>query len=210
MWRQLIGAGADAVWAGVKWLVRGIAGEVRWTAPPWAGWLGRCALSTGRWRWGHKKITAIALSAVIITGTGLRSGMQWWNARPKPVEIAVSVQAPRITDYENNGAPHPLQVDFGASVAPLAAVGKPVSSGVRIEPAIDGTWEWASDRALKFQPRDDWKIGTAYKIGLDKGLVAAHIRLAKTALALQTPGFTARVEKTCTSRFSRRKSLGRV
>ena len=196
MWRQLIGAGADAVWAGVKWLVRGIAGEVRWTAPPWAGWLGRCALSTGRWLWGHKKITAIALSAVIITGTGLRSGMQWWNARPKPVEIAVSVQAPRITDYENNGAPHPLQVDFGASVAPLAAVGKPVSSGVRIEPAIDGTWEWASDRALKFQPRDDWKIGTAYKIGLDKGLVAAHIRLAKTALALQTPGFTARVEKT--------------
>ena len=199
MWRQVIGAigaGAGAVWTGVKWLVRGIAGEVQRSAPPWAVWLCGCGALAGRWLWSNKKITAIALGVIIMAGTGLRSGMQWWNARPKPVEIAVSVQAPRITDYENNGAPYPVQVDFGASVAPLAAVGKPVSSGVRIEPAMDGTWEWASDRALKFQPRDDWKIGTAYKIGLDKGLVAAHIRLAKTALALQTPGFTARVEKT--------------
>ena len=96
-------------------------------------------------------------------------GWQWYSNLPQPHTVGYSLHKPNLTDYTQ---PSPvvdnLQVRFAESVAPLAAIGKTVSEGISLKPAVAGTWRWADDHTLLFVPEKDWPVDAGYTLDLAK------------------------------------------
>ena len=148
-----------------------------WTAPPWLRRVGAQearAVAAVRARPRASGAVLVALIAIVVGGW---FGHAWWQARPKPVEVSVKTSGPAITDFANNGAPQPMTLVFSNSVAPLALVGKDVTSSIALTPPIEGTWHWDSDRQLAFTPKAEWPVGTEFKVTLAADAVAPQIRL---------------------------------
>jgi alpha-2-macroglobulin len=164
-----------------------------WVAPPWARWmgakLGATAQRTSRAVQARPRASAGALAGVLLLAVAGWYGNQWWQARPKPVEVSMSATNPALTDFVNNGAPRPATIAFSNSVAPLALVGKEVTSGITLTPPIEGTWRWASDRQLSFTPKAEWPVGTDYKVVLDRSAVASQIRLESLETTFASAAF---------------------
>jgi uncharacterized protein YfaS (alpha-2-macroglobulin family) len=86
----------------------------------------------------------------------------------------------------------PLRIRFAESVAPLERIGKPLAGGVRLDPAVVGTWQWLDDRTLEFKPAADWPVGRRFRLGLSKqGLLAADVRLKTYHSDFRSAPFTA-------------------
>lgn len=78
---------------------------------------------------------------------------------------------------------------LGASAARLDRVGKVVTQGVKLEPAVPGEWRFVDDRTLVFRPAQDWAVGQTYRVTLDRSLFPEHVRLATRELTFQSaPG----------------------
>jgi len=107
------------------------------------------------------------------------------------VLVTFTVSAPERTEIENDRKPNLLIVTFDRSMAPLANVGKEVTGGIGISPALAGTWRWTSDTILSFQPRDDWPIGALYTVTFDRSALAREVRLAEYRFTFETPAFVA-------------------
>ena len=103
--------------------------------------------------------------------------------------MTYTVKAPERTEIESDKKPNPLVVTFHRSVAPLSGVGKDVSSGIAMSPALAGTWRWTSDTTLGFQPKDDWPIGAQYTVTFDKRAFTRDVRLAESWFTFQAPLF---------------------
>ena len=197
--------GLCAARAAAKRIFTAVFGDVSWQPPGWlssstaATRRGRAILATAV-RERPRQSALIAASALVVIIGGLFA-WRWYEARPKPVAIAVTVVPPSITCYacEPPGEPHPLVVQFESSVAPLDRVGHPLDakSGVKLEPELAGQWTWSDDKQLSFQPKADWPIGARFTVELSrKGFVAEHVRLQDYELEFDTPAFDARVAAT--------------
>src|SRR5207248_2401471 len=81
------------------------------------------------------------------------------------------------------------------SVAPLAQVGKDVAAGVTISPAAQGGWRWNNDRTLVFTPKEDWPVGTEYKLEFQRSLFNPEVRLAEYSGKFATAPFVAKLAK---------------
>ncbi len=175
--------------------VRGLAAAFgHWDPPPWVRWSGRQVKRGGVWGLGHKVKAACLIAAVVGAGVGGDYAWRWWKARPKPATVAVHVFEPGLTPIGEKALPRPLLVEFSASAAPLKAVGRVVHKGIALDPKLDGTWKWVSDRALELRPREDWPVGQKYSVRFErKGLVASHIKLAKYEFEFSTAPFAARM-----------------
>ena len=164
-----------------------------WVAPPWARWIGaKLTAATRRTSsavHARPRTSAGALAGVLVLAVAGWYGHAWWQARPKPVEVSFSATNPALTDFVKNGPPQAATVAFSNSVAPLALVGKEVTSGITLTPALEGTWRWASDRQLSFTPKADWPVGTDYKVVLDRSAVAPQIRLASLETTFSSAAF---------------------
>ncbi|MDB6007791.1 MAG: hypothetical protein JWL65_41 [Gammaproteobacteria bacterium] len=185
---------------------RALLGEVDWRAPPWVRW------GTARIRSGteaavaraqqHPRQTALLGAATVLLLGAAYIGWRWYENRPRPIETEFTVTAPGITCYdcEPPGKPNPVLVTFSGSAAPLAQTGKdldPKSDAVRMEPALKGTWHWDSDRLLRFQPAEDWPIGTRFNVTLaEHGFVASHVRLKDYGFTFDSPYFAAKLGDT--------------
>lgn len=181
------------------WILRPVFGSVNWNAPPWARWVGGRAAAGGRWAGANPAragIVALLLTAIAAGGV---YGYKWWQARPKPIEVKLSVENPPRTPIENEDetdrGPRPLYVKFAQSVAPLSMVEKEVPAGIRITPPLEGKWKWNDDKQLEFQPKEDWPVGGEHEITFDQTVVAPHIRLASYNIKFQTPAFVAKVTR---------------
>jgi alpha-2-macroglobulin len=137
-------------------------------------------------------VIALLVSMVIAGGYGY----QWWQNRPQPVRIDFAVTEPERTAIEKSEAPQPLVINFNASVAPIELVGKDLTQGIRLKPALAGIWHWRDDKVLEFKPERDWPIDQTFEVLLDDSLVAAHRLLARNSFEFTTVPFTASVEKT--------------
>lgn len=176
-------------------LLAAIFGRLSWQAPGWmlageraglAGW-NVVRRNPGR------SATLLGSLAVLI-GAGW-FGYVAWRDRPRPPEpVAATLQlsAPALTDYEAEPVTiHTLDLNFSQSVAPLALVGKEVTAGIELKPAVAGSWNWVNDRLLRFTPKEDWPVGQNYAGRFDKAvLFAPQVRIKDEGFEFATAPFT--------------------
>ncbi len=168
----------------------------RWDPPPWLRFCGRQGRRGGQWAWLHKVKAALLIVAVAGAGVGGTLGWRWWKARPKPSTVDVHVTEPALTPIGEKATPRPLLVHFTSSAAPLKAVGSVVKKGILVEPKLDGTWKWTSDRELELRPREDWPVGQKFTVRFDrKGLLADHVKLSKYEVKFETAPFVVRLRQ---------------
>ena len=166
-------------------------GSLSWSAPSWLRYfLGNVREFFGALR-RHPGRVAVVLGLTALVGFGALRGYKWYQARPKPVEMSVRLDAPEPTKLEDNAKPDTLRIIFGGSAAPIDKVKKPVTAGIELDPAVPGSWRWDSDRVLTFTPKEDWPIGESFVVTLDhKGLLTEGVRLHEYELKFQSAPLT--------------------
>ncbi|OYV47314.1 MAG: hypothetical protein B7X12_01465 [Halothiobacillus sp. 20-53-49] len=170
----------------------GVFGVVSWRAPSWLAGLVLFFCRKPKQAWG-------GLFGVILLAVGGWVGYQAYQNRPKPIEpprVQVAVTAPLVTDYTKTPIViSPLVVDFSASVAPIALVGKPAQSGIELSPAIAGQWVWQSDKTLQFTPAGDWPVGQKFSLKLNPHTaLTAGVVLEHTSFTFSTVPFEASIQ----------------
>jgi uncharacterized protein YfaS (alpha-2-macroglobulin family) len=162
-------------------------GKFTWTAPPWLAQGGRVVGS-------HRAVSAALLLLLALLATGGWWGWHWYQARPKPVRVAVIADPIPVTKLDKDIKPASLVVRFSGSVARLEQIGKEVSSGVHLEPAADGKWSWTSDSQLTFKPKNDWPADQKYRVNFEKNFFPKRILLERDAVELTTPPFVGAIK----------------
>lgn len=188
------------LWLLLIGLLNLVFGKVSWQAPGWLGWSGRKgreAISTVRRKPRHFLLGALC---VLLLAGGGWYGYRWWQAQPKPVEVTFKVSNPGRTEIEQEDPasrlPKPLLISFSQSVATLATVGKDVTAGITVSPAIAGTWHWNDDKTLSLAPAEDWPVGGEYQLSFDKKLFSPEVRLAQYDSKFNTVAFKIDVART--------------
>lgn len=172
-----------------------VFGNWSWQQP---GWLIALKANLAKlWQIAVNKPLASLSILLVLFGLSASGwyGYRWWQNRPQPVRIDFAVTEPERTVIEKNEPPHPLVINFNASVAPLNQIGKDISQGITIKPAISGRWHWLDDKSLEFRPDKDWPIGQTHQVKLDKTLVAKQILLARQEFEFSTARFIASLDK---------------
>ena len=172
-----------------------VFGNWSWQHPRWLILL-KDRLATF-WRTAKAKPLTSFGVLVLLCGITVASwyGYQWWQNRPQPVRIDFVVTEPERTAIEKDEPPHPLVINFNASVAPLDQVGKDITQGITIKPSISGRWHWLDDKSLEFRPEKDWPVGKTHQVKLDDSLVAKQILLARQEFEFATTKFVASLGK---------------
>ena len=174
-------------------LLSALFGELHWTCPRWLAWLQDRLTILGRAAAARPVLSLLLIAALAGAGYGGWQGWKWWQARPKPVEVKFTVSDPARTEIENDKRPNPVVVKFDRGAAPLALVGKEITQGVSVSPAIEGTWRWRDDRTLEFMPRADWPVGAEYRVTFGKGAMAPQTRLAANDFVFHAPAFMVQI-----------------
>ncbi len=183
----------------VRKILRPLMGDIQWQAPGWwrAGGnaFGLCALIVAGWVHADKRRAMLAGGVGVALIAGGVAGKAWYDTRPKPLQVTYEITVPQPTAVDQpNARPEPLLIKFSDSVATLAGVGKAVTTGIAVEPRIDGMWKWEDDRTLSLNPKSDWPVGTEVVITLEKqGLFAEAVRLKDYQPKFTTAGFEARI-----------------
>jgi hypothetical protein len=166
-------------------------GTLSWTPPPWT------AQATATVRHMPRKYVGGALAVVLIAVAG-GFALDWYMNLPEPPQpdrVTFEVRTPAISDYEHaDGSPaltiHPLEVSFSASAAPIELVGKTVTKGIVMTPALKGSWSWVDDRTLRFTPVADWPVGLHAEVQFDAAQAfAPHVLMADDHLTFDMPAF---------------------
>jgi alpha-2-macroglobulin len=175
-------------------LLTALFGEVSWRPPAWLGAVAKRLGDFHQYCLAHPRELRLAVLGVLLT---VLAGL-WWQSQPvppAPPSIACSVQPPVLTDYRAEGGKKvaPLQLQCGESTAPIQSVGKALAfPALKLQPELAGSWRWASDRVLEFQPADDWPVATDYTLTLqEEGLFAPGIRVTSYQHSFTTAPFTA-------------------
>jgi uncharacterized protein YfaS (alpha-2-macroglobulin family) len=174
-----------------------VFGSLRWTPPGWSGPVvhatRRLASGVSGFSRRHRRPLTIATAGfgVLLLAAGALA--IWLASRPRPLEIAVSVEAPGLTAIEPEPHPNPLRIRFDRSAARLERIGKPLSQGVRLDPSLPGEWKFEDDRTLVFRPAQDWAVGQKYRVTLGRTLLPEHVRLATYEVKFASAPFTASI-----------------
>ncbi|HEY8538145.1 MAG TPA: MG2 domain-containing protein, partial [Steroidobacteraceae bacterium] len=188
--------------AALRSLARIVFGEIAWRPPVWAVRCTEFGAHSVRALRANPKASGIAFAALIALAIAAWQGWAWYERRPKPVEIAYTIQPPPVTCYacDPPQPPYPLIVRFESSAAPLELVGReldPNQTAISLSPAVAGTWSWLDDKTLQFQPEQDWPIGATMKLKFARqGAIASHVRLSEYATEFSTPAFEAKIAGT--------------
>lgn len=177
-------------------LLQAVFGEVRWQAPAWLAAAGRM-VAAGWQATRRQPGRAAALLAMLAVLAGAGSyAWHWYSHLPQPHTISYRLQAPALTDYRATPPTiDSLRIYFDESAAPIEAVNKDVSVGIRLSPALAGTWHWEDDRTLRFTPAQDWPVAQAYDVAMDrKALLANGVLLESYQQSFSTPAFSATIE----------------
>jgi hypothetical protein len=125
-------------------VLRAIFGEVRWSPPRWvrfgAHQTNRLAAALARARQRNPLRFWTISAAVVILIVGGSAALNWYRHRPPPRYLEVTVTWPKPTELKPGAKPDLLSVSFSGSAASLGMVGKQVSSGITVTPALEGVW----------------------------------------------------------------------
>ncbi|MGF6111282.1 alpha-2-macroglobulin family protein [Pseudomonas frederiksbergensis] len=182
-----------ALFSLMGWLLKAVFGQ--WQPPSWMAALGKKLVALGhKARAYPKQIAAAVLGLALLVAAGVY-GWHWYSNLPQPHTVTYSVQSPSLTNYAvtpptfNN-----VRVRFTESVAPLQDIGKPVTKGITLKPAVKGVWRWEDDRNLVFVPDQDWPINAEYNLDLaKKNLLADGVLLNQYSSKIATDAFRVRL-----------------
>ena len=185
---------------GIAWVFQQIFGQVAWQPVGWQRAVGRGTVKVGSDIRARPGRAIAVLVTVLALGAGSWYGYKAWRDRPKPIVEAPSTMkthAPLLTGYdetERKPIVHPLRIDFTRSTAPIALVGKAVTTGITMKPELAGTWTWLNDREIDFQPKDDWPVGQNFTVSFDaKTAFAEHVKVDKDEATFMSAPFKATV-----------------
>lgn len=151
-----------------------IFGQVHWQSPTWVTLLRQHATA-------RPGLFFTLMMSTLLLLVSMVCAYNWYQHQPKPVLVTAVITPPAITPAHKKGfVPSVLRVDFGIqqaqfipqSVAPLHQLGKVVTDGIALSPAIDGVWAWETDHRLVFTPTVDWPAGQTYQITFAKSVFA--------------------------------------
>ncbi len=159
-----------------------IFGSVSWSPPTWLRGIGQRLQPLRAWAGRHLRVMA-ALAVVTVAGLAAYPYIKSRMPYIKPDKVAssdagVRIFAPGRTELENEGQPQPLRIEFSASAAPLARVGREATD-LQLSPAIAGKWTWNSDHELSFQPAQDWPVGQKFTIQFGPKALASQVKAEK-------------------------------
>ena len=174
-------------------LILFLIGDFSWKPP---GWIARPCGALAGWCHRHRRQSVAILMLILAAAGGGWWRYEWEKKQPKPVRISVYAEAPGITPLGKELTPSPLWIRFGASVAKVENhAGVPVTSGIRMQPPVEGVWKWATDMSLMFRPKNDWPAGQKYRITLDRSIFPKHALLERHEVQATTPAFAATMPK---------------
>jgi uncharacterized protein YfaS (alpha-2-macroglobulin family) len=183
----------------IRRILRALIGDVRWRAPGWmcgiANAVGFCSVAFASWLRADMRRAAMAGVVGIAIVAGGTAGKIWYDKQPKPLQVTFEVAVPEPTAVDQpNAKPEPLLIKFSDSVATLAGVGKDVTTGIAVEPRIDGVWKWEDDRTLSLNPKADWPVGSDVVVTLaKKSLLVEQVRLKNYQARFRTAPFVAKI-----------------
>jgi alpha-2-macroglobulin len=135
------------------------------------------------------RLSLLLLLALLLSVGGGTWGWRWYQHRPKPHFVTASVGSIPVTKLQKDLKFPPLTVTFSESAAALEDLHKPSLQGVRLEPAVAGAWHWVDDRALLFQPTQDWPAEKKLRIVFDRKFFPKHVVMDRLVYEAQTPSF---------------------
>lgn len=164
-------------------------GSIEYQSPAWLQWCGTrlSALGTLARQQPLKSTAALVLTAAL--GAAAWQGYQWYQSRPQPVTVKITLSAPGRTVLEENLPPEPLHINFDHSVAPIELIGKKVTEGIDVMPKIEGEWKWTSENDLSFTPKADWPVGMQYKVSFSKKAFTPATKLESWDVEFTAPMF---------------------
>ena len=158
-----------SVLRGLRAVFIALFGCFGWQPPRWLRWIGGTLARFFLWTAKKPLAAAVLLLALLTSAGGGWYGWQWYSHLPQPHTVDYRVIPPALTEYEKTPmVVAPLRIRFAESAAPLALAGKPVVSGLRLEPAQPGSWRWLDDRTLEFKPEGDWPVAGAFTLAFAK------------------------------------------
>jgi len=172
-----------------------VFGRISWQAPPWAVFVDRFRKSRPRTYYG----VLILIVCLAIIGIGV---YQYYKSLPQPNLIVAKATLDEIRSPSEEKVPaEPLFISFSRqrpqgqnpaiSAGRLDLAGKRLTTGVTINPAIDGTWEWENDLKIKFTPKDYWPAGQDYTVVVSPEILQKEITLYDDTVHFQTAPFKA-------------------
>lgn len=174
----------------VRVLQRGlrlIIGDFSWRPPFWLTGIGRllgrifqlAAVRITTWRQANPRVFWGTVSIMVLLAAAGYGGWMYYQSLPKPTRISISSTSPGPTKLEKDAKPDKVYLDFTGSAARLNQVGKPVSRGITINPAIPGEWVWENDARLCFTPKQDWAVDQDYTVTFAEELFPPQVLLEK-------------------------------
>src|SRR3984957_5074711 len=193
---------ADAFQRFLAPVLRAIFGQIKWTPPDWLPRAGAKLRAWGGpaidWLAARRAANPVRFwleaSGILLLIIGSYAGWQWYEHLPEPYYLQVSVSRPNPTPLEPNAIPDSVDVQFSGSAAKLGEIGKNVTSGITVTPAVEGAWKWVGDSQLVFTPKRDWTIGQDYTIKLDRKLFPSHVLLKDYTYSFRSPDFGASIQ----------------
>lgn len=190
-----------------QWLPR-LFGNLSWTPPawvatlqarmaqiPWLACLPQRLQARRDWlRNNPRRVLVAAVASLLVIGAA-GGGYLWYAQRPKPVVFSLDGTSPGATALKENAKPEAVHIDFSGSAARLEQIGKPITTGIKLTPAIAGEWIWANDSRLIFTPRQDWAVDQEYQVKFDRSLFPEHVRLSQYEYRFRSAPFTAEIEQ---------------
>ncbi|HEX9627081.1 MAG TPA: alpha-2-macroglobulin [Acidiferrobacterales bacterium] len=181
-------------------------GEWTWKPPAWIGTLRERAAAQpwlaalrARWRAVHgwiannpRKLAGAGVAGVVLAIAAI-GGYWWYDSLPRPVEFSLVGTAPSATPLKDDARPDSVHIDFSGSAARLDQIGKPVTVGIRMSPAIAGAWLWSGDSRLSFTPKEDWAVDQEYVVKFDRAMFPDHVRLSQYEYRFRSAPFSAQL-----------------
>src|SRR5579863_2026272 len=182
-------------------VLRALLGDLRWSPPPWMRRMATAARDAARRTSRAVAASRVAnpgrfwmtVSSTLVLIVGAYLGTSWYLHRPQPRYLEISGTWPQPTPLRPDARIDPLRIEFSGSAARLGAVGKIVTSGITIEPALAGVWKWETDSDLTFTPAADWEVGRDYTAEFAPELFPPQVILKHYSYKFRSPAFAASI-----------------